>query len=111
MDLETATRLTAENCDRLLADADLIADGLDNFETRFVLNDYTIANQKALVADAPATDLTHIGILNTVPPIVASLQTTEILRYFMEGSPRMRKCNILHFDAWRRQFGKLEFRK
>ena len=136
----STTRLTAENCGRLLGDADLIADGLDNFETRFVLNDYTIAEQKAFVAggvgelggwattaitietpclrcleeslaDAPVVDLTHVGILNTVPAIVASLQATEILRYLMEGSPRLEKCNILYFNAWRRQFGKMEFKK
>jgi molybdopterin/thiamine biosynthesis adenylyltransferase len=35
--------LTASNVDLLLEGADLILDGTDNFETRFLLNDYAVA--------------------------------------------------------------------
>ncbi|MDP6692905.1 MAG: ThiF family adenylyltransferase [Phycisphaerales bacterium] len=36
--------LTARNIDRLLKGVDLIIDGLDNFNTRYVLNDYAVKN-------------------------------------------------------------------
>ncbi|MBM3297941.1 MAG: HesA/MoeB/ThiF family protein [Candidatus Aminicenantes bacterium] len=35
-------RLTAENIDRLAAECDVIVDGLDNMEGRFVLNSYSV---------------------------------------------------------------------
>ncbi|MEE2912663.1 MAG: ThiF family adenylyltransferase [Planctomycetota bacterium] len=38
--------LTALNVERLLQDADIIVDGLDNFETRYVLNDFAVQRQK-----------------------------------------------------------------
>ena len=36
--------LTPANVDKLLADADLILDGTDNFETRYLINDYSLKN-------------------------------------------------------------------
>ena len=38
--------LTALNVDRLLENADVIVDGLDNFQTRYVLNDFAVQTQK-----------------------------------------------------------------
>src|SRR6266404_3418462 len=35
--------LTSENAADLLADADLILDGTDNFETRYLINDYAVS--------------------------------------------------------------------
>src|SRR5277367_3305440 len=36
-------RLTTANAESLIADYDIVADGSDNFETRFVLNDFCYA--------------------------------------------------------------------
>ena len=38
--------LTALNVSRLLENADVIVDGLDNFQTRYVLNDYAVQTEK-----------------------------------------------------------------
>ena len=38
--------LTAANVGRLLDSVDIIVDGLDNFQTRYVLNDYAVQTQK-----------------------------------------------------------------
>jgi adenylyltransferase/sulfurtransferase len=38
--------LTALNVSRLLDDADVIVDGLDNFQTRYVLNDFAVQTKK-----------------------------------------------------------------
>ena len=45
-------RLTAANAERLVADYDLVADGSDNFATRYLLNDTCFRLRKPLVAAA-----------------------------------------------------------
>jgi len=45
-------RLTAANAERLVADYDLVADGSDNFATRYLLNDTCFRLEKPLVAAA-----------------------------------------------------------
>lgn len=45
-------RLTAENAREIVSGYDLIADGCDNFETRFLVNDACFAEQKVLVSAA-----------------------------------------------------------
>ena len=46
------TRLTAENAASLIGDYDLVADGSDNFETRFLVNDACHLAGKTLVSAA-----------------------------------------------------------
>jgi adenylyltransferase/sulfurtransferase len=45
-------RLTAANVERLIADYDIVADGSDNFATRYLLNDTCFRLRKPLVAAA-----------------------------------------------------------
>jgi len=45
-------RLTAQNVRALIADYDIVADGSDNFETRFLLNDACYFEKKILVSAA-----------------------------------------------------------
>jgi molybdopterin-synthase adenylyltransferase len=45
-------RLTAQNVTALIADYDIVADGSDNFETRFLLNDACYFAKKILVSAA-----------------------------------------------------------
>ena len=45
-------RLNAENIERLIADYDIIADGSDNFRTRYLLNDTCFKLKKTLVSAA-----------------------------------------------------------
>ena len=45
-------RLSAENLNALLADADFILDCSDNFQTRYLLNQYCLEEQKVLVSGA-----------------------------------------------------------
>lgn len=47
-----AARLTADNADAIIADYDLVADGCDNFETRFVVNDACYRRRLPLVSAA-----------------------------------------------------------
>lgn len=50
--IEHATRIGEANAARLLADYDLAVEGVDNFETRYVLNRAAIALEKPLVSAA-----------------------------------------------------------
>ena len=51
--LEThQTRLTAENVDRLVGAYDLVADGSDNFATRYLVNDACVRARKTFVSGA-----------------------------------------------------------
>jgi molybdopterin/thiamine biosynthesis adenylyltransferase len=47
-----AERLTASNATDLIGEYDLVADGSDNFDTRYLLNDACFLGQKTLVAAA-----------------------------------------------------------
>jgi adenylyltransferase/sulfurtransferase len=50
--VEHEERLNDENVERLLADYDIVADGSDNFRTRYLLNDACYASKKILVSAA-----------------------------------------------------------
>jgi adenylyltransferase/sulfurtransferase len=60
-----AERLTADNVDELVAGYDLVADGSDNFATRFLLNDACVAARKTFVSGAL---LRFEGQLSTFKP-------------------------------------------
>jgi molybdopterin/thiamine biosynthesis adenylyltransferase len=45
-------RLTADNAERIIADYDIVADGSDNFATRYLLNDVCFRLRKTLVSAA-----------------------------------------------------------
>ena len=49
------TRLTAANAENLIADYDIVADGSDNFETRFLIND-ACHNAKKILVSAAVTE-------------------------------------------------------
>jgi len=50
--VEHEERLNAENVERLIADYDIVADGSDNFRTRYLLNDACYKLKKTLVSAA-----------------------------------------------------------
>ena len=50
--VEHQERLNADNVERLIADYDIVADGSDNFRTRYLLNDVCFKLKKTLVSAA-----------------------------------------------------------
>jgi molybdopterin/thiamine biosynthesis adenylyltransferase len=60
-----AERLTESNIDAIFADYDIIADGTDNFDTRYLINDASVRLEKILVT---AALLRFDGQLTTVKP-------------------------------------------
>lgn len=120
--------LTPDNCEDLLEEVDLILDGTDNFETRYLLNDYAVRENRpwiytaavgsygvtmnvlpgetaclACVFPHPPTGPTETcetgGILNATVNLIASVAVTEAMK-FLSGKPEAMRRTLLSFDAW-----------
>lgn len=120
--------LTPQNVDTLLAGVDLILDGTDNFETRYLINDYAIKNSVPWIYSAAvgsyAVTMNIIpgetaclacvfpesprgtvetcetaGILNSAVSLVASIAATEALKLLVRARSKMRHT-LLSWDVW-----------
>jgi adenylyltransferase/sulfurtransferase len=120
--------LTPENIDTLLGDADLILDGTDNFETRYLVNDYAVKHRRPWIYAAavaaygvtmnivpgetaclccifPAPPQGTVetcdtaGILNSAVSLVASIQSAEALKFLTGAHDKLRRT-LLSFDVW-----------
>ena len=122
--------LIPANIDALLQGMDLILDGTDNFETRYLINDYAIAHampwiysaavgsyavtlnvlpgQSACLAcifpDSPrgmVETCETSGILNSAVNLVASIAVTEALKLLVSGPQSPAlRRTLLSFDLW-----------
>jgi adenylyltransferase/sulfurtransferase len=134
-----AIDVTARNAESLLADADLVLDGTDNFETRYVINDVCIKLGKPWVYAGvvgtvgmvmpilpgrgpclrcvipgppnPGTVPTcdTVGVLNSAVAVMASLQVTLALRILL-GSPPA-DAGLLYADVWNGSFETMKFQR
>jgi molybdopterin-synthase adenylyltransferase len=124
----TVDDLTPENVDSLLGGTQLILDGTDNFETRYLLNDYSIQNsvpwiytaavgsygvtlnvlpgQTACLAcmfpDAPQGTVETCetaGVLGPVVNLMASIEAAEAMKFLVGADDRIRRT-LLSFDVW-----------
>ncbi|PYT30557.1 MAG: thiamine biosynthesis protein ThiF [Acidobacteria bacterium] len=120
--------LNPSNADDLLDGADLILDGTDNFETRYLINDFAVncgvpwiygaavgsygiempvmpgrtACLRCVYPEPPSgAQLTceNAGVLNTVTAIVASLQVADALR-ILSGAQDHLIPRITTVDVW-----------
>ena len=120
--------LIPQNIDSLLAETDLILDGTDNFETRYLINDYAIKNSlpwiyaaavgsyavtmnilpgetaclACIFPDSPRGAIETCetaGILNSAVNLVASIAATEAIKFLTGARSKMRRT-LLSFDLW-----------
>jgi molybdopterin-synthase adenylyltransferase len=120
--------LTPENIGTLLNDTHLILDGTDNFETRYLVNDYAVKNnvpwiyaaavgsyavtlnilpgQTACLAcifpDAPIGTVETCetsGILGSAVNLVAAIEATETIKILVGAEDKLRRT-LLSFDVW-----------
>ena len=120
--------LTPSNVDELLARADLILDGTDNFETRYLLNDYSVSRGipwiygaavasyglvmpvlpgrsaclRCVYPDPPGGSqptCDTAGVLNVITAAVASLQVADALQILCGRSEQLRP-HITTIDVW-----------
>jgi molybdopterin/thiamine biosynthesis adenylyltransferase len=120
--------LTPANIEALLSGTQLILDGTDNFETRYLLNDYSVkagvpwiyaaavgsygvtlnilpgetACLACIFPDPPrgATETCETaGILNSAVNLVASVEAAEALKLLVGARDQLRR-SLLSFDVW-----------
>src|SRR5213080_157787 len=120
--------LRPENAEQLLAGAQLILDGTDNFETRYLINDFAVKNSLpwiyvAAVGSYAATmnvvpgetaclscifpesprgtveTCETSGILNSVVNLAASVAATEAIKLLIGSSNKLRRTLLSH-DLW-----------
>ena len=123
--------LTPANIEFLLPGMQLLLDGTDNFETRYLLNDFAVKNflpwiytagvgsygvtlnvlpgQTACLScifpDAPrgaVETCETAGILNSAVNLAASISATEALKLLI-GAPHRVRRTFLSFDVWSNQ--------
>jgi adenylyltransferase/sulfurtransferase len=120
--------LVPANIEALLEGMELILDGTDNFETRYLLNDFAVSQSRPWIYSAAvgsyAVTLNVLpgetaclacifpdsprgmvetcetsGILNSAVSLVASIAATEAVKFLVGGVEKMRRT-LLSFDVW-----------
>src|SRR5579864_209147 len=120
--------LTPENIETLLGDANLILDATDNFETRYLINDFAVKHgtpwiyAAAVAAYAVTMNILPVetaclacmfpappegtvetcdtaGILNSAVNLVGSIQATEAIKFLVGAKDTLRRT-LLSFDVW-----------
>jgi adenylyltransferase/sulfurtransferase len=118
--------LTPANADELLGESDLILDGTDNFETRYLINDYSVSRARPWVYGAavgsygismavvpgktaclrciypdppPGAQPTceTAGVLGSLTALVASLQVSEAIKILCGAEPSRKITTV---DVW-----------
>jgi len=122
--------ITFRNIHSLLGDIDLILDGTDNFETRYLINDYALAYRKpwihagcigaqgqvlpmlpgstacfrCLLPEPPAADSVGtcdtVGVLGPAVSMIASCQALEAIK-LLSGNTNETLGTLQVFDLWR----------
>ena len=119
------------NIAELLQGADLVLDGTDNFETRYLINDYAVqrgvpwiyaaavgsygvtmnvlpGETACLACVFPESPRGAVetcdtaGILNSAATMVAAVEVTEALKLLVGARDRVRR-SLLSFDLWRNE--------
>lgn len=127
--------LVPGNIHDLLQGADIVLDATDNFETRYLLNDYALEQGKpwiyAAAVGAYAVTLNIIpgetaclacifpeppqgtvetcdtaGILNTAVNLAASIEVTEALKWMVGARDAMRRT-LLSCDLWSNEWAEI----
>ncbi len=128
--------LTPENIERLLSGAQLLLDGTDNFETRYLLNDFSVrqalpwiycaavgsygltmnilpgetACLACLFPEAPRGALETCetaGVLGPIVSLIASAAAAEALK-LLAGAREQLRHTLLSWDLWTNQSSSLE---
>ncbi|MCL1956111.1 MAG: molybdopterin-synthase adenylyltransferase MoeB [Fibromonadales bacterium] len=132
--------LTSENALDIFADYDIIADGTDNFQTRYLVNDACIFLNKinvygsvfqfdgqasvfgakegpcyrCLYPTPPPPGLVPScaegGVMGVLPGIIGTIQAAEAIKLIVGGAKPL-IGRLLLFDAWRMTFRELKLEK
>jgi molybdopterin/thiamine biosynthesis adenylyltransferase len=130
--------LIPANIHELLSSAHLILDATDNFETRYLLNDYAVQQSKPWIYAAdigayadtmnilpgqtaclacvfpkppagPVETCDTAGILSTAVNLAASIQATEALK-LLTNQPHLMRRTVLSHDLWTNERSEINIR-
>jgi molybdopterin/thiamine biosynthesis adenylyltransferase len=131
--------LTPSNSVELLSDVQLIMDGTDNFETRYLINDHAVANNvpwiysaavgsygvamnilpgetaclACIFPDSPTGMVETCdtsGILNSAVSLMASVSATEAIKLLVGARDKLRGT-LLSYDVWTNDYAEVSTRK
>jgi adenylyltransferase/sulfurtransferase len=138
--VEHNTRLTSENALDILREYDIVADGTDNYQTRYLVNDACVllgipnvygsifqfegqasvfyAKEgpcyRCLYPSPPPPGLVPScaegGVMGVLPGIVGTIQAGEVIKLIVGGDGGL-IGRLLLFDAWRMRFRELKLEK
>jgi adenylyltransferase/sulfurtransferase len=120
--------LIPANAEELLSDIDLILDGTDNFETRYLINDFAVSENKPWIYGAAVGSYGLVmpilptetacfacvypnppagvqptcetaGVLNTAPAVIAALQVSAAIQILTGHTDQVPK-KITTIDLW-----------
>ena len=134
------TRLTSENALELFKKYDIIADGTDNFQTRYLVNDACVLsdkpnvygsifrfegmvsvfnykggpNYRCLYSEPPPPGLVPScaegGVLGVLPGVVATLQANEVIKVILDMG-NVASGKLIRFNALKLEFKELKVTK
>ncbi|WP_096434662.1 ThiF family adenylyltransferase [Alteribacter populi] len=133
------TDVTAENAEELVMGADVVVDGTDNFETRFLINDVCFKHGipfvyggavssrgmqatflpekdspclRCVVSPGASTGQTcdTVGVLSPVVDLVASYQAMEAIKILTGNIDEIRET-LASFDLWKNEQFNMKLRK
>jgi molybdopterin/thiamine biosynthesis adenylyltransferase len=123
------TDLNPFNVERILSDVDLVVDGTDNFEARFLINDaclkggrpwvygaviatygvtmsiapHRTACLRCLLRDQPPPGTVPTcdtaGVLGAAPSVIGALEVSQALKLLLDGGEEF-QGHLTHVDVW-----------
>jgi adenylyltransferase/sulfurtransferase len=134
-----AADLTPDNIEDLLSDVQIILDGTDNFETRYLINDFAVSKKLPWIYAAGvasyAVTMTVLpgetaclacvfpdspkgmvetcdtsGILNSAVNFVASVSATEAVKLLVGARDKVRRT-LLSYDLWTNDYASIKTEK
>jgi len=134
------TMLTSKNAMEIIGEYDIVADGTDNFQTRYLVNDACVFQGKiniygsvfqfegqssvfgakegpcyrCIYPSPPPPGLVPScaegGVMGVLPGIIGTIQAAETIKMIV-GNAKPLIGRLLHFDAWRMSFRELKLEK
>jgi len=134
-----AAAFSASNAQKLLSGHDLVLDGTDNMQTRYIINDWCVKNNIPWIYGGviEAMGMTMVilpgkgpclrclfsetglvgeaestgvaGIINTVPTLIAALQVTEAMKLILNSPDLVRDLRII--DLWSGDYQKISIKR
>ena len=126
------------NAEKIMSGVDLVLDGTDNMQTRFLINDVCVKSQipwiytaavgtygmmmtivpgrtpcfRCFLPDVPEPGslptCDTAGVLNTIPVIIASIESTEAIKILLkENMTTNAESNLIFYDVWNNTFEKI----